>query len=297
MGSFDEAAKLAQELREYYGMDKPFYVRYGKWVWNMRKLDFGYSYLRRGTSGGSQIKVTELVQDRLWMTLILTAATVLFTFVVAFPIGIYSAMRQNTVGDYTATFIGFIGLSVPDFLFTIILMYIFFKYFDQSVGGLFSPEMEYEPWSIAKFFDLLNHLIIPCVVLGTAGTAGQVRILRNNLLDELGKPYVITARSKGLAHWRAVMKYPLRIAINPMVSGIGQLLPSLIGGSVIISVILSLPTLGPLLLSSITGQDVYAGGFIVLMLGVLTVIGVLISDIMLAIIDPRITMWDSRSSS
>ena len=297
MGSFDEAAKLAQELREYYGMDKPFYVRYGKWVWNMRKLDFGYSYLRRGTSGGSQIKVTELVQDRLWMTLILTAATVLFTFVVAFPIGIYSAMRQNTVGDYTATFIGFIGLSVPDFLFTIILMYIFFKYFDQSVGGLFSPELEYEPWSVAKFLDLLNHLIIPCVVLGTAGTAGQVRILRNNLLDELGKPYVITARSKGLAHWRAVMKYPLRIAINPMVSGIGQLLPSLIGGSVIISVILSLPTLGPLLLSSITGQDVYAGGFIVLMLGVLTVIGVLISDIMLAIIDPRITMWDSRSSS
>ena len=292
-----ETQKEAQYLREYYGLDKPFYVRYGKWVWNMRKLDFGYSYLRRGTSAGQQVKVTEIIQDRLWMTLILTAATTVFIFIVAFPIGIYSAMRQNTVGDYTATFIGFIGLSVPDFLLTIVLMYIFFKYFDQSVGGLFSPEMEYEPWSIAKFFDLLNHLIIPCVVLGTAGTAGQVRILRNNLLDELGKPYVITARSKGLAHWKAVMKYPLRIAINPMISGIGQLLPSLIGGSVIISVILSLPTLGPLLLSSITGQDVYAGGFIVLMLGVLTVIGVLISDIMLAIIDPRITMWDSRSSS
>jgi peptide/nickel transport system permease protein len=293
MGSFEEAAKMAQELREYYGMDKPFYVRYGKWVWNMHKLDFGYSYLRRGTSGASQIKVTELVQDRLWMTLVLTAATVVFTFIVAFPIGIYSAMRQNTVGDYTATFVGFIGLSVPDFLLCIILMYIFFKYFDQSVGGLFSPEVEYEPWGLTKVLDLLNHLIIPCIVLGTAGTAGQVRILRNNLLDELGKPYVITARSKGLSHWRAVMKYPLRIAINPMISGIGQLLPSLIGGSVIISVILSLPTLGPILLSSITGQDVYAGGFIVLMLGVLTVIGVLISDIMLAIIDPRIRMWES----
>ena len=294
MGSFDEAARMAQELREYYGMDKPFYVRYGKWVWNMRKLDFGYSYLRRGTSGGSQIKVTELVQDRLWMTLILTAATVIFTFVVAFPIGIYSAMRQNTVGDYTATFIGFIGLSVPDFLLTIVLMYIFFKYFDQSVGGLFSPDQEYEPWSIAKLLDLLNHLIIPCVVLGTAGTAGQVRILRNNLLDELGKPYVVTAKSKGLANWRAIMKYPLRIAINPMISGIGQLLPSLIGGSVIISVILSLPTLGPILLQSVLAQDTYAGGFIILMLGILTIIGVLISDIMLAIIDPRIRMWEEH---
>jgi len=292
--SIENTQKEAEYLRLYYGLDQPFYVRYGKWVWNMRKLDFGYSYLRRGTSNANMIKVTELVQDRLWWTLILTASTVVFTFVIAFPIGIYSAMRQNTVGDYTATFIGFIGLSVPDFLLTIILMYIFFKYFDTSVGGLFSPEIEYEPWSLTKVLDLLNHLIIPCVVLGTAGTAGQVRILRNNLLDELGKPYVITAKSKGLANWKVVMKYPLRIAINPMISGIGQLLPTLIGGSVIISVILSLPTLGPLLLSSIRGQDVYAGGFIVLMLGVLTVIGVLISDIMLAIIDPRIRMWEEQ---
>ena len=290
--SIENTQKEAEYLRQYYGLDQPFYVRYGKWVWNMRKLDFGYSYLRRGTSNANMIKVTELVQDRLWMTLILTAATTIFIFVVAFPIGIYSAMRQNTVGDYTATFIGFIGLSVPDFLLTIVLMYIFFKYFDQSVGGLFSPDQEYEPWSIAKLLDLLNHLIIPCVVLGTAGTAGQVRILRNNLLDELEKPYVVTAKSKGLANWKVIMKYPLRIAINPMISGIGQLLPSLIGGSVIISVILSLPTLGPILLESIKGQDVYAGGFIVLMLGILTIVGVLISDIMLAIIDPRIRMWD-----
>ena len=168
---------------------------------------------------------------------------------------------------------------------------------DRSVGGLFSPELEYEPWSIAKFLDLLNHLIIPCVVLGTAGTAGQVRILRNNLLDELAKPYVITARSKGLAHWKVVMKYPLRIAINPMISGIGQLLPSLIGGSVIISVILSLPTLGPILLQSVLSQDTYAGGFIILMLGILTIIGVLVSDIMLAIIDPRIRMWEEGQTT
>ncbi len=287
----------ADEVRQYYGLDKPFYIRYGKWIWNMRKLDFGYSYLRRGTSNARQIPVTELIQDRLWMTLILTASTVVFTFVVAFPIGIYSAMRQNTVGDYTATFVGFIGLSVPDFLLTIILMYLFFKYFDTSVGGLFSPEIEYEPWSLTKILDLLWHLIIPCVVIGTAGTAGQVRILRNNLLDELEKPYVVTAKSKGIAHWKAIMKYPLRIAVNPMISGIGQLLPSLIGGSVIISVILSLPTLGPILLESIRGQDVYAGGFIILMLGILTIVGVLISDIMLAIIDPRIRMWDSQTDS
>jgi len=292
--SIENTQKEAEYLRLYYGLDQPFYVRYGKWVWNMRKLDFGYSYLRRGTSNANMIKVTELVQDRLWWTLILTASTVVFTFVIAFPIGIYSAMRQNTVGDYTATFIGFIGLSVPDFLLTIILMYIFFKYFDTSVGGLFSPEIEYEPWSLTKVLDLLNHLIIPCVVLGTAGTAGQVRILRNNLLDELGKPYVITAKSKGLANWKVVMKYPLRIAINPMISGIGQLLPTLIGGSVIISVILSLPTLGPILLQSVLAQDTYAGGFIILLLGIMTVIGVLISDIMLAVIDPRIRMWEEQ---
>ena len=191
-----EASVLeADEVRKYYGLDQPFHIRYCKWIWNMRKLDFGYSYLRRGTSNARQIPVTELVQDRLWMTLILTAATVIFTFIVAFPIGIYSAMRQNTVGDYTATFVGFIGLSVPDFLLTIILMYVFFKYFDTSVGGLFSPEIEYQPWSLIKLLDLLNHLIIPCIVIGTAGTAGQVRILRNNLLDELKKPYVITALS------------------------------------------------------------------------------------------------------
>ena len=292
--SLEVTHKEAQYLREYYGLDKPFYVRYGMWVWKMRNLDFGYSYLRRGTSNANQIKVTELIQDRLWMTLILTAATIFFTFIIAFPIGIYSAMRQNTVGDYTATFIGFIGLSVPDFLLTIILMYIFFKYFDTSVGGLFSPDIEYEPWSIAKVLDLLWHLIIPVIVLGTAGTAGQVRILRNNLLDELEKPYVVTAHAKGLSVWRSVMKYPLRVAINPMISGIGNLLPSLIGGSVIISVILSLPTLGPVLLESIQKQDTYAGGFIILLLGILTVIGVLLSDIMLAIVAPRIRMWEEQ---
>jgi len=160
------------------------------------------------------------------MTMVLTGSTILFTFLISFPIGIYSAVRQNTIGDYTATFVGFIGISVPDFLFAVVLMFIFFKYFDQPVGGLFSGEMEYKPWSFAKVLDLLQHLIIPVIVLGTSGTAGLIRILRNNLLDELRRPYVVTAYAKGLPHWKVIMKYPLRIAINPMISGMGSLCPT-----------------------------------------------------------------------
>jgi peptide/nickel transport system permease protein len=290
------ASTIAQAdyLREYYGMDKPFYVRYWKWISGFPKLEFGHSFLKRGTSSGQSVKVTEIIQDRLWMTMLLTGTTVLFTFIISFPIGIYSAIRHNSIGDYTASFIGFIGISVPDFLLAVVLMFIFFKYFDQPVGGLFSGEMEYKPWSFAKFLDLLQHLIIPIIVLGTSGTAGLIRILRNNLLDELQKPYVVTAHAKGLSHWKVIMKYPLRIAINPMISGIGQLLPSLIGGSVIVSVILNLPTIGPLLLQAVQRQDTYTGGFLILLLGLLTVIGVLISDIMLVIVDPRIRMWDTE---
>jgi len=272
---------------------KPFYIRYLKWISGFPRLDFGDSFLRRGTSSESKIKVTALIQDRLWMTMVLAGSTILFTFLVSFPIGIYSAVRQNTIGDYTATFVGFIGISIPDFLFAVVLMFIFFKYFDQPVGGLFSPDLEYEPWSFAKVLSLLQHLIIPVIVLGTSGTAALIRILRNNLLDELRRPYVVTAYAKGLSHWKVVMKYPVRIAVNPMISGMGSLLPNLIGGSVIISVILNLPTIGPILLQSIQRQDTYAGGFLILLLGILTVIGVLVSDIMLAIVDPRIRMWNT----
>ena len=290
-GSGQVAIDQGNRLREYYGLDKPFYIRYLKWISGFPRLDFGDSFLRRGTSSESKIKVTELIQDRLWMTMVLAGSTILFTFLVSFPIGIYSAVRQNTIGDYTATFVGFIGISIPVFLFAVVLMFIFFKYFDQPVGGLFAPDLEYEPWSFAKVLSLLQHLIIPVIVLGTSGTAGLIRILRNNLLDELQKPYVVTAHAKGLSHWKVIMKYPLRIAINPMISGIGQLLPSLIGGSVIVSVILNLPTIGPLLLQAVQRQDTYTGGFLILLLGLLTVIGVLISDIMLVIVDPRIRMW------
>ena len=292
-GSGQVAIEQGNRLREFYGLDKPFYIRYLKWISGFPKLDFGDSFLRRGTSSESKIKVTELIQDRLWMTIILAGTTILFTFLVSFPIGIYSAVRQNTIGDYTATFVGFIGISIPDFLFAVVFMFIFFKYLDFSVGGLFSGDIEYEPWSVAKFLDMLQHLIIPVVVLGTSGTAGLIRVLRNNLLDELKRPYVVTAHAKGLSHWKVIMKYPVRIAVNPMISSMGSLLPNLIGGSVIVSVILNLPTIGPILLESIERQDTYAGGFLILLLGILTVIGVLVSDIMLAVVDPRIRMWNT----
>ena len=285
--------KEAAALRVYLGMDRPMYIRYGKWAWNIvRHGDFGVGFMRvnMGTSG--IIKVTELVQDRLWLTIALTGATVVFVFVVSFPIGIYSAIRQYSVGDYTATFVGFIGLSVPDFLLALVLMYVFFAYFDQSVGGLFGGDYQYAPWSFGKGIDLLWHMFIPMVVMGTSGTAGTIRVLRNNLLDEMSKPYVVTARAKGLPGWKAVLKYPVRVAINPVISNIGSLLPGLVGGSVIISVILDLPTVGPLLLEAINTEDVYVGGFVIMMLGILTVVGVLISDLMLVFVDPRIRMWD-----
>jgi peptide/nickel transport system permease protein len=291
-GGNENTIRQAQILREYYGLDKPFFIRYLKWISGFPRLDFGHSFLKRGTSSGQSVKVTEIIQDRLWMTMLLTGSTIIFTFIVSFPIGIYSAIRHNSVGDYTTTFVGFVGISVPDFLLAVVLMFIFFAYFDQSVGGLFTGEMEYEPWSVAKVLDLLQHLIIPVIVLGTSGTAGLIRILRNNLLDELQKPYVVTAHAKGLSHWKVVMKYPVRIAVNPMISGIGGLLPSLIGGTVIVSVIMNLPTVGPLLLQAVQRQDTFTGGFLILLLGLLTVIGVLISDIMLVIVDPRIRMWD-----
>jgi len=213
---------------------------------------------------------------------------VLVTWSFAIPVGIYSAVRQHTVGDYVFTFIGFAGRAVPDFLLGLILMYIGLAYFGQSVGGLFSAEYMDAPISIGKLRDLLAHLWIPAVVLGTAGTAGLIRIMRNNLLDELSKPYVVTARAKGISPIRLIAKYPVRVAINPLVSTVGYLLPSLVSGSVIVSVVLSLPTLGPLLLKGIEGQDPYLAGFIVLMLGVLTILGTLISDILLALVDPRI---------
>ena len=280
--------RIARELREYLGLDKPMLTRYWMWVWNLAHGDLGRSIAVWSDATSSQKPVKHVIGDRLWLTVVLTGFTILVTWSFAIPVGIYSAVRHHTIGDYTFTFLGFTGLAVPDFLLGLVLMYIAFAYFDQSVGGLFSADQTNAPWSLDKFIDLLNHLWIPAVVLGTSGTAGLIRVMRNNLLDELSKPYVVTARAKGVNPAKIIMKYPVRVAINPLVSTVGYLLPSLIGGSVIVSVVLSLPTLGPILLEAILIEDTQLAGFIVLLLGVLTVLGTLISDLLLAIVDPRI---------
>ena len=275
----------AQNLREYYGLDQPIIVQYWKWVTKIIKLEFGQSFREHRP-------IKSILADRIVTTIALTSFTAMLTWIFAIPIGIYSAIRHNSIGDYTFTFLGFTGLAVPDFLLGLVLMYIAFAYFDQSVGGLFGPEYLNEPWGLGKVWDLLKHLWIPALVLGTAGTAGLIRVMRNNLLDELAKPYVVTARSKGMVSWKVIVKYPVRVAINPFISGIGYMLPGLIGGSVIVSVVLSLPTLGPTLLRAIQDQDMHVAGLIILMLGALTVIGTLISDLLLVWVDPRIKLTE-----
>jgi peptide/nickel transport system permease protein len=222
------------------------------------------------------------------LTVFVSIATVFVTWIIAIPLGIYTALNKYKLGDYVASFIGFIGMALPNFMFALILLWISFFYFGRTPGGLFSPEYIDAPWSWERLLDLLGHLWIPLLVIGTAGTAGLMRILRANLLDELHKPYVETARSKGLPEWYLTVKYPVRIALNPFVSGIGGVLPGLIGGEAIISIILNLPTAGPLLVQALLSQDMYLAGSYIFMVSVLSVIGVLISDILLAWLDPRI---------
>jgi peptide/nickel transport system permease protein len=278
----------ANALREYYGLDKPMLIQYWRWISRiMFQMDFGYSYRY-------DAKIRSLISDRLQFTIALSAFTTIVVWSFAFPVGIYSAVRQHSIGDYTFTFLGFAGLAVPDFLLGLVLMYVFFAYFDQSVGGLFSTSYQNAPWSVGRVIDMLQHLIIPGIVLGTAGTAGLIRTMRNQLLDELNKPYVVTARAKGLPGWRVILKYPTRIALNPFISGIGGQIAALLGSSVIVSVVLSLPTLGPLMLGALLSQDMYLAGTIILLFGLLSVIGILISDLMLVVVDPRIRLSGQR---
>jgi peptide/nickel transport system permease protein len=232
--------------------------------------------------------VTDLIGQRLLFTVLISVGALLLTWAIAFPVGIYSAVRKYTIGDYILTFFAFLGLAVPEFMIALILLYVSFKYFDQSVGGLFSSRYVDAPWSFDKFVDLMAHLWIPVVIVGVASTAALIRIMRANLMDELNKPYVTTARAKGLAESRLIMKYPVRMALNPFVSTSGFILPGLVSGETIIGVVLSLPTMGPLLLSALQSQDMYLAGGIILMISVLTVIGTLLSDILLAWLDPRI---------
>ncbi|KXS49014.1 MULTISPECIES: ABC transporter permease [Halanaerobium] len=277
----DVSDEQIEYLREQYGLDDPIYVQYFKWIGNFITGDMGFSF-------SWNRPVNELVWERLGLTLVISISSLLFTWIVAFPIGIYTALRQNSLSDYFFTFLSFIGVATPNFLLALVLMYVSFKYFGINVGGLFSPEYADAAWGIGKITDLLQHLWIPVVVVGTAGTAGLVRIMRANLLDELGKPYVTTAKSKGIPNYKVILKYPVRIALNPFISTLGWQLPKLISGSTITAVVLSLPTTGPLLLDALKSQDMYLAGSFIMLLSVLTVIGTFISDILLALVDPRI---------
>jgi peptide/nickel transport system permease protein len=269
-------------LRDRYGLDQPFIIQYWKWISGIVFFgDFGQSF-------EYSLPVNQMIWDRLGFTFILSFCSLIFIWMVAIPVGIYSAVRRYSLGDYIATFLGFIGLAVPNFLIALVLLYVSFKYFGQSVGGLFSPEYIDAPWSWGRFVDLLAHLWIPTIVLGTAGTAGLIRTLRANLLDELGQPYVTTARAKGVSERRLLLKYPVRLALNPFVSSLNEVLAHLVSGSAIVSIVLSLPTTGPLLLRALQSQDMYLAGSFILLLSVLTLVGTLLSDILLAWLDPRI---------
>lgn len=269
-------------MRTRYGLDEPIWVQYWKWISGIvLHGDFGQSLVYNAP-------VTEVIQERLALTVVLSVTTLAFVWAVAIPIGMYSAVKRYSAGDYTATFLGFIGLATPNFLLALILLYMSFKYFGQSVGGLFSPEFEEARWNLGKVIDLLSHLWIPVIIVGTAGTASMIRIVRANLLDEINKPYVATARAKGLSERRLLLKYPSRLAASPVVSTVGWLLPSLISAEIIVSVVLNLPTTGPVMLRALESQDMYLAGGFLLILSVLTVVGTLVSDILLARLDPRI---------
>ena len=275
----------ADNLREFYGLNRPLYVQYLKWMNQIVTGNLGFSF-------EFGLPVTDVIAERLYLTILLALTKVIFIWVIAIPIGILSAVKQYSMWDHTFTFFGFIGLAVPDFLIALILMYLAFIFFDFSIGGLFSPEFVTAPWSLPRIIDLLKHMIIPVVILGTAGTASLIRITRANLLDELRKPYVVTARAKGLSEWKLILKYPVKIALNPAVSLTAYILPFLVSGSIVVSVVLGLPTVGPILLKSLVAQDMYLAGSIILLIGWMTVVGTFISDLLLAWVDPRVRFGD-----
>ena len=270
-------------LRTEYGFDKTPVERYFHWVAGMFVGDFGYSF-------AYELPVTAVVGDRLFLTILVSTVTILFTWLIAFPIGIYSATHQYSWGDYGFTFFGLLGLATPNFLLALVMMYLANVWFNTSIGGLMDPSFVAEPMSWAKFLSILDHLWIPVIVIGTSGTAGMIRRIRANLLDELQKQYVITARAKGLHPFRALVKYPLRMSLNFFISDIGSLLPAVISGAEVVAIVLSLETTGPLLIEALQSQDMYLAGSFLIFLSLLTVVGVLISDIALAYLDPRIRL-------
>jgi len=269
-------------LRQRYGLGEAPHVQYLKWVSGIvLRGDFGQSFEWNRP-------VSSLIWDRMGFTILLSLGTLTFTWVFAFAVGVYSAVRRYSIGDYVLSFLAFLGLAIPGFLIALVLLYISARFFNQSVGGLFSPEYVEAPWGVGKIGDLLQHLWIPIVIIGLSQAASLVRIMRANLLDELHKPYVVTARAKGLAEHRLLLKYPVRMAVNPFVSTVGWSLPALVSGEAVVAIVLSLPTTGPLLVRALQSKDMYLAGSFILLLSTLTVIGTLLSDIMLAWLDPRI---------
>ena len=277
------SAEHLEALRREYGLDRPIYVQYGKWMWNLLHGNLGLSleYQRPNS---------ELIGERLVLTVVLALLSFVFTWAVAIPAGIFSATHQRSVLDYVFTVLNYIGVATPNFMLALVLMWIAFSYFGIGVTGLFSPEFVEAPWSLARVVDLLKHIWLPAVVLGVAGSARLTRVMRANLLDELNRPYVMTARAKGLSEWRLVLRYPVRLALNPLVSTIGWYLPALFSGSLIVATVMNLPNIGPLLLRALVNQDMYLAGSILLIYCVLTILGTLVSDVLLAWLDPRIRM-------
>jgi peptide/nickel transport system permease protein len=281
-GSSVDQAQV-EALKHQFGLDQPFLVQYVRWMQNLLRGDLGLSleYQRPNV---------ELIGEYLLLTILLALFSFVFTWLMAVPAGIYSATHPRSWLDYVLTVINYVGVATPNFMLALILMWGAFSWFGISVTGLFSPDYVQAPWSVARFIDLLKHMWVPMVVLGIAGTARLTRIMRANLLDELNKPYVVTARAKGLSEWRLVLKYPVRVAINPLVSTIGWYLPQLFSGSLIVATVMNLPNIGPLLLRSLVSQDMYLAGGILMIYAFLTVVGTLISDVLLAWVDPRIRM-------
>ena len=280
----------AEFLRAEYALDRPVYQQYLIWIGFIPGPN-GFSGLIQGNFGWSfefDAPVAEIVGDTLWLTVLVNVAAVLFVYIVALPLGVLAAAKSKTWIDYTSAFVGYLGLATPNFLLALMLFYYGHRYFDLPIGGLMAPELEGEPMSLEKVKSILVHLIVPTFVIGTAGAAGMMQRLRANLLDELGKPYVETARAKGLPPAKRLWKYPLRMAFNPFVADIGNLLPSLISGSVLVSVVLGLQTIGPALLTALKTQDQFLAGFILLFVALLTLVGTMISDVLLMLLDPRI---------
>lgn len=274
----------AADLRNRFGLDQPMIVQYWKWISNIvLHGDFGLSF-------EWQQPVGDLIWERMALTLVLTLSTLLATWGIALPIGVFSAVKKYSIADYVVTFFSFLGLAIPSFLLALVLMYVAAVEFGQNVGGLFSDQYLTAPWSMGKVVDLLQHLWIPVIILAVSGTASLIRVMRANMLDELNRPYVTTARAKGLSEFTLLVKYPMRLALNPFISTIAWLLPNLVSGSIIVAIVLSLPTAGPLLLQSLMSQDMYLAGAFILLICTLTVLGSLVSDILLALVDPRIRL-------